>query len=171
MSDSELKQTLLDKGMLAPQEPGVSRAVAFITQDSIGVSEDGVIGLPDDTDIELKPLSELYVEAKSPASDSQQNALMMALEYAIASYDHAHDHGLRDDETIRMLEKLAMKPEVTLSGAGGFVQTYLRLELSLDDYSRGDVRQALRRSQKNAERQSKGGSGRDYLNHIHHVMH
>lgn len=171
MSDSELRQALSDKGLPpAEQQPGVSHAIALLSQDNLAVSEDGVIGLSDETDLELKPLSELYVEAKSPAGDKEQEALMMAIEYAIAFYDHAHEHGLRDDEAIRLLEKLSMKPEVALSGVGGFVQTYLRLELSLGDYSRADVRQALRRIQKTATRHSKGDP-RGYLNHIHHFVH
>lgn len=170
MSDSDLKQQLLDKGLLQPQAPGVSRAIAFLSGDDVGISEAGELALPGDERYALKAIGELYAEAKSPGGENEQMALTMAIEYAIAFFDHHNDHGLRDDETIRILEKLSMKPETALSGFGALIQAYLRLELSLDDYSRADLRQAVRRALRSAQRHSKGDP-RGYLNHIHHVMH
>lgn len=170
MSDSDLKQTLLDKGLLKPQEPGVSRAVAFLSGGDVGISEGSEISLPDNSTHALKEINEVYTEAKSAASDNEITSLCMAIEYAIAYYDHSNDHGLRDDVTIRMLEKLSMKPEMPLTGVGALVQAYLRLELSLEDYSRADVRQAVRKIQRSAQRHSKDGP-RGYLDFIHHFMH
>lgn len=171
MSDPELKQALQDKGFYQPvQERGVSQAVAFFSQQNVGVSELGDLALPDGSSLVLKPLSEVYSEAKSPAGEPEIMALCMAIEYAIAFFDHTHDHGLNDGDTIRVLEKLSMKPELPLSGFGGLVQAYLRLELSLGEYSRADLRQAVRKTLRSAERHTKGDP-RGYLNFIHHVMH
>ncbi len=170
MSDSDLKQTLSEKNLLVPsQQSGVSYAMALLMEKECGLADPNTLSLPDGSQVTLKGLTELYVEAK-PAKDSEIDALAMVMEYAIAHYDHHHDHGLRDAETIKMLDKLSMKPEVALDGVGAVVQAHLRLELSLKDYSRADVRTAVRRIQRSAQRNSKGNE-RGYLNHIHHLMH
>lgn len=171
MSDQELIATLKEKGLtVPPQEAGVSYAMALMMEQNCGLSEEGDLEFPDESEVKLKSLNELYVETKGVSKDDEQMALSMAMEFAIAFYDHTHDHGLNDADTIRMLEKLSMKPENALEGVGGLVQSHLRLELSLGDYSRGDVRQAVRRIQRSAQRQSKEGP-RGYLSYIHHLMH
>lgn len=170
MSDSDLKQLLSEKNLLVPsQQAGVSYAMALLMEKECGFVDNNQLSLPDGSTVALKSLTELYADAK-PAKDAEIDALSMVMEYAIAYYDHENDHSLRDGETIKMLEKLSMKPETALEGVGGLLQAHLRLELSLKDYSRADVRTAVRRIQRSAQRQSKGDE-RGYLNHIHHLMH
>lgn len=171
MPDQILLNTLNEKNLIVPaQEEGVSSAMALMMEQNIGLSEDAELEFPDESTYQLQSLSELYIANKADAKEAEINALCMAVEFAIAFYDHEHDHGLTDDETIAMLEKLSFKPENPQIEVGGLAQSHLRLELSLTPYSRGDVRQAMRRILRSAQRQSKEGP-RGYLNYIHHLMH
>ena len=94
----------------------------------------------------------------------------MTLEYALAKEDHQSGHKLLDSEAIEILERLSMKPEPELQGLGAILQGWLRLELSLQDYSRAELRQALRRCLRSAQREHKKGP-REYLGLIHHHIH
>ncbi|PKL75931.1 MAG: hypothetical protein CVV27_12850 [Candidatus Melainabacteria bacterium HGW-Melainabacteria-1] len=171
MSDPTLKQLLADKGLSAAvQEPGVSHAMGLLLSQEYQLTESGELVLPDESKLTLKPLAELYAEAKPAAKDDEIMALCMAMEYAVAFFDHDHDHGLNDGDVIRVLEKLSLKPETSFEGVGGLLLAHLRLELSLGEYSRADVRQAVRKILRSAQRHSKGDP-RGYLGFIHHLIH
>lgn len=124
--------------------------------------------VPNQEHYTLKTVAEL-VDDKVAAKDAAIDALCTTVEFAIASYDHEHGHSINDSDVAGELEKLAFKPESHLeSPVGQQIEAWLRVELSLGGYSRSDVRTALRRLHRMAK---KYGSGRDYLNHIHHLVH
>jgi hypothetical protein len=124
--------------------------------------------VPNQEHYPLKTIAEL-VDDKAAAKDTAIDALCTTVEFAMASFDHEHGHSISDSDVASELEKLAFKPETRLeSPVGQQIEAWLRVELSLSNYSRSDVRTALRRLHRMAK---KYGSGRDYLNHIHHLVH
>ena len=84
----------------------------------------------------------------------------------IARFD-AMDGRLNDGTVTLALNRLSMSPdEPTEDPLIRRIQFGLRMNLSLNNYSRQEVRQAIRKIGKSAERHSEGGRGRGYLNFI-----
>jgi len=171
MPDQQVLETLRDNGAYTPpEEQDMSRALmALSNRRKFKISPEGVFLLKKNP-LELSALSDLYDES-SKGSEPQIVALCMAIEYAIALLDHDTGHGLKDKEVIAVLEKLGFKPEGTQSGLTQHIQAFLQLELSLDSYSRSDIRQALRRCLRSAQRHHKLDGERGFLNFIHHLIH
>ena len=121
---------------------------------------------------DLKPLRELYVAgADSPSVDPQDERYMplfMAIEGSIAGYYEQEDPGLTDGSVGLALDQLAMDPESPPAGEklAQSIALDLRLCLSLEDYSRQEVRAALRKVRKSVERHSKIDGRRGYLDFI-----
>lgn len=120
---------------------------------------------------DLKPLQELYgPETAQPTAvkltDSRYFEVLYAIEGAIKRlYQDMPD--LTDSSVILVLEKMSAKPEfVDNSPVSRTIHQNLRLQLSMTDYSRNEVRQSIRQVLKSAKRH-KGISGiRGYLDFI-----
>jgi hypothetical protein len=117
----------------------------------------------------LKPLRELYGQGHSGSPDPQDATFMplfLSIEEAIARYDSTQQP-LHDGTVSIALKTLSMDPDETFTDPlVSYVQFALRMLLSLNDYSRQEVRQALRKIGKSVQRHSEGGRGRGYLNFI-----
>ena len=117
----------------------------------------------------LKPLNELYGGGNSGTVDPQNETYMplfLCIEEEIARFD-AMDGRLNDGTVTLALNRLSMSPdEPTEDPLIRRIQFGLRMNLSLNNYSRQEVRQAIRKIGKSAERHSEGGRGRGYLNFI-----
>lgn len=150
-------------------DPAASYVVALLTQQQLSFDADGHLQLQGQP-LSLKPFNELYDE-RSKGSEAQINLLCMAIEFSLAWQDHNAGHSMQDAEVLPAFEKLSMKPEQPLSGLGAQLQAVLQLELSLRGFSRGDLRQAIRRCQRSAQRHHKQDGARGYLGFIHHILH
>ena len=135
------------------------------------VLEDGLITLSSSKGKithKLKPLNELYSNEKPDPTDhkDRQLGLLYAIEGPIKRYFENHPE-LTDGAAIRALEKLAMKPEIVDNDAlVKRISDELRLKLSSSNYSRDEVRQALRKILSSAKRHNDREGRRGYLDFI-----
>ena len=138
---------------------------------SLSISNDGnmvKIGSEQETIIhELKALKDLYAPASGMAkSPDDMLSLLHAIEGALKRYYQEHRE-LTDAAVILTLENLAVKPEY--EGADEVareVVSMLRLQLSTNNYSRDEVRQAIRKILASAQRHNKHSGRRGYLQFI-----
>lgn len=118
----------------------------------------------------LKPLGELYGKGNSVPVEPQSDVFMplfLCIEEEIAKFD-ATERRLTDGEVSLLLNSLGMNPEVPSGDRlAQRVQCALRMTLSLNNYSRQELRQTLRKIGKSVERHTESGRGRGYLNFIH----
>lgn len=172
MSDANLLQTLQTKTAYTPPlEADISHAVTLLTETATELDFDtSSLTLSGGETQALQSLKALYQEQALPREE-RTVALCMAIEYALAQADHQGGHHLQDPEVIKALEQLSLKPETPLADLGARLQTWLRLELSLADGSRAELRQAVRRCLRSAQRHHKIEGPRGYLDFIHHFMH
>ena len=119
----------------------------------------------------LKPLTELYgagggSSATADPQDESYMPLFLGIEEEIARFDTARQR-LKDADVALALRQLSMNPEGTTTDALALaIQNGLRLILSLNDYSRQEVRQAIRKIGKSVDRHSEGGRNRGYVEFI-----
>jgi len=115
----------------------------------------------------LKPLEGLYAKQESRKSaENEMMSLLYQIERAIKGYDMA-DYGLTDSSVIIALEKLSMKPEAPVQDdLLRSITGYLRMFLSIHDYSRSELRQAINRVLRSARRHNKIDGTRGYLDFI-----
>ena len=117
----------------------------------------------------IKTLSELYGPGNSETVDPQSDLFMplfLCIEEGISIFD-AKEGPLTDAQVALALDDLSMNPEKpSASPLVQHIQLALRLTLSLNNYSRQEVRQAIRRIGRSVQRHSEGGRGRGYLNFI-----
>jgi len=116
---------------------------------------------------QLKPVEELYAE-----QESQKNtegvilSLLYQIERAIKEYD-INNYGLTDSSVIMLLEKLSMKPEVPVYGEfPKWITDYIRMFMSMHNFSRSELRQGINRILRSARRHNKLGGIRGYLDFI-----
>jgi hypothetical protein len=120
----------------------------------------------------LKPLKELYAPGTDSPSvdpqDEQYMPLFLEIESQIARYYRQDDPGLTDGSVGLTLDQLSMDPESPPAGdlLARRIALGLRLCLSLNAYSRQEVRAALRKVKKSVDRHSKIDGRRGYLNFI-----
>lgn len=116
----------------------------------------------------LKAIEALYVPDQgrpTPSSEEEHLGLFMAIEGPISRFYQDHP-SLTDRDVIRALEALGQKPEVAYDPLTESIQTSLRLHLSLEDYSRSEVRWALRKILGSVKRHHKIDGVRGYLDFI-----
>lgn len=118
----------------------------------------------------LKTLESLYVSEKEkrlPSNPDEEEylGLLMAIEGAISRYDQDHPD-LTDRAVIRALESLGQKPEVAFDPLTEHIQRSLRLQLSLGDYSRSEVRWGIRKILASVRRHHRIDGVRGYLDFI-----
>lgn len=118
--------------------------------------------------VPLKPLAELYGAGTGKASvdlrDDEFLALLMAIEESIVRHDRGA-RGLTDGTVIGSLDRLCMTPEADVRNdpLALDIQASLRLTLSLNDFSRQDVKHALRKVKQSVNRHNKLSGTRGYL--------
>ena len=118
----------------------------------------------------LKPLAELYGSGTGAGSvnpkDERFMPLMMGIEEEIAR-GYAEQPSLTDGAVALALGQLAASPESPPADPlAKRVNVALRLILSLNDYSRQEVRQALRHVVRSVERHTSLAGRRGYLEFI-----
>jgi hypothetical protein len=135
--------------------------------------EKGLINLVSEAEtisFKLKSLNNLYNE--SVKDDSQEHMLPMlhAIESSIRNFDRDEEK-LTDSRIISILDKLSMKPE-TESGDPllELINFQLRLQLSTSDYSRANVRNAVRKVLKSVKLHNSEGGPRGYIDFIYQVL-
>jgi len=122
------------------------------------------------TEYQLKPLSELYGSGMGGTLDPETKQFMplfIAIEQAIADYSR-NDPSLTDAGVSLALDRMSMKPECEVPD-GDLVwslQLDLRLLLSAMNYSRQEVRGAIRKIAKSVERHTRVDGSRGYLSFI-----
>lgn len=125
----------------------------------------------------LKPLAELYDvglnRATLDGTDEDYEPLLHGIEMEILDIDDETEGELTDDLVLAALAQLATNPEAELpetteteNSVAPRIQMELRMILSLNDYSRHDVIQALERVAKTVEFHAKSQSPRGYLSFI-----
>jgi len=136
--------------------------------------EDGlikIIGKKGEFIYKLKELDELYApeEIISPDIDWDDEyylSLLFSIESAIKRvYDDKPD--LTDASAIYALEKLSLKPEAKEDNIViREINQQLRVQLSMSDYSRTEVKRAIRKIRGSAKRHTKIDGIRGYLDFI-----
>lgn len=122
----------------------------------------------------LKPLAELYDRGNNKPVDPLDDDFM-PLFYAIEEEFVRSDHSAacREDSDVAIaLDLLASGPDGDLrhNVLARRVQLALRLLLSLNNFSRDEVRQALRKIRKSVDRHHREGGRRGYLNFLHEYL-
>ena len=119
----------------------------------------------------LKPLAELYGAGTGLESveltDDRFMPLLMSIEETFVDAFRA-DHSLSDGAVLTALDRLCMTPEADVRNdrLALSVQAGLRLTLSLNDYSRQDVRHALRKVKQSVARHTRLAGTQGYLTFI-----
>jgi hypothetical protein len=122
----------------------------------------------------LKPLVELYAPDSAGATVDPMNPryepLFLAIEEVI-QFTYRYDRGLTDGAVRLALTELTMNPSAeTRDPLAREIQERLRLLLSLNDYSRTDVKGAVRKILKSVERHTKAEGPRGYLEFVRRAM-
>jgi hypothetical protein len=122
----------------------------------------------------LKPLDQLYGEGTGLPSmdgrDRQWLPLLLGIEEPIVEYyqDHA---ALTDAQVLLSLKLLSMNLAAAATDElAREILLRLRLALSINDYSRQDVKMALRKVSQSVERHMKDAGTRGYLTFISHFL-
>ncbi len=161
-------QLLIAATDLRPREAKPLDAKLRVKEDGSGdievITPDGV------RPYTLKPLAELYGAGTGAGSvdpkDERFMPLMMAIEEEVARC-YAEDPSLTDGKVALALSPLAMTPESPQPDPlARRVQVALRLTLSLNDYSRQEVRQGIRHVVRSVERHTRAEGPRGYLQFI-----
>jgi hypothetical protein len=119
-----------------------------------------------------KPLPELYGKGTGFPSVDEFNPvfqpLLEGIEIAIVEYNEEHESDLMDADVDLALDRLTLNPEANVSDCqlALFVQNELRLILSENDYSRDEVKQALRKVLRSVQRHTKIAGVNGYLKFI-----
>lgn len=119
----------------------------------------------------LKPLKDLYGTGNpglpvDPESDTF-GPLFLTIETTIVQ-NYKDDPSISDGTVALALDRLVMGPESDVNDdkLARRIQVDLRMSLSLNNYSRDEVRQALRRIRKSVHFHSQSGGRRGYLEFV-----
>ena len=155
--DQTLQQLVADVGEVDFQDPAAGLIV--------------VQGAKGATTYTLKPLQELYgtgtgAETLDPEA-AEFMPLMLRIEEDIAAA-YQNRPSLTDGQTLLALKQLALGPEADVSSdpLAIRIQGGLRLVLSMNNYSRQDVKMALKKIAKSVERHTRSDGVRGYLTFI-----
>jgi hypothetical protein len=122
----------------------------------------------------LKPMNQLFGQGSGlDCLDDQFLPLLMTIEEAIVLHDGTTD-GLTDGQVALALRSLAMNPEADVPGdpLARCINRALRLFLSFNDYSRQEVKLAIRKILKSVQWHNKESGVRGYLSFIgEHIGH
>ncbi|HUU90268.1 MAG TPA: hypothetical protein VM238_03555 [Phycisphaerae bacterium] len=150
-----------------PERESWESVLEFLDEDSGAIEVDTPDGPQRHV---LKPLGQLFgnghgVSSIDPA-DEVFMPLLLAIEESVLDC-YREDPGLIDGRVSLALSRLAMRPDdPTDEVLYRHIQLRLRLLLSLNDYSRQEVRWALRKIDKSVRRHSRIDGLRGYLDFI-----
>ena len=106
----------------------------------------------------LKPLQELYGK-EGGKSGGANMSLLFAIEQELVNLDRNAEE-LTDAEIAKALSDMSMSPEVASEDLIiQSIQCRLRLLISIDDFSRQEIRQAIRKVAKSVARHENGKRG------------
>ena len=153
-----------------PLKPGDTITTKIIfTDQAAGIVE---IETPDGPRTHaLKALTELYGAGQGAATVDPTSPefmpLFLCIEEGIVRHSRS-DQQLTDAKILLALERLGMRPEADAGGdaLAHCLQLDLRLLLSLDNYSRQEVRAAIRKIAKSVARHTRDGGPYGYLDFI-----
>lgn len=163
------------RSRLAPPASGSSTATVESTIQFVD-DQSGELDIPNDVGgqpaerYRLKPLAELYDRGQGKPVDPVDEGftpLFLAIEEEFARSDGSA--ACREDsDVVIALDLLATAPEgdVRHNVLARRVQLSLRLMLSLSNYSRDEVRQAIRKIRKSVDRHHREGGRRGYLSFL-----
>ena len=119
----------------------------------------------------LKPLRDLYGEGnKTDAVDPEDDVFMplfLAIEEEIARFYKFDNAKLGDGGVALVLSQIGMDPEASAGDPLALqIQMSLRVCLSLNNYSRQEVKAALRKIGKSVDRHTRADGPRGYLDFI-----
>ena len=168
--DQELIDLLLPDPAALPagEYRKVDRTVRFIDDTSAEVELSGPGGPRRHT---LKPLAVLYGAGTGRSTvdpkDPQFEPLLLAIEEEVVRYYEEVDPGLTDGPVLLAYRSLGMNPETEPPDRlGRRLSLAVRLNLSVNNYSRQDVRGALRTLAKSVERHTRAEGRRGYLEFV-----
>jgi hypothetical protein len=119
----------------------------------------------------LKTMPDLYGAGTGKDAvdlrDDEFLSLLMSIEEAIVDYDGPRRQ-LTDGMVLMALDRLSMTPEANVAGdpLAVSIQAGIRLTLSLNDFSRADVKHALRKIKQSFNRHNRLAGTRGYLSFI-----
>jgi hypothetical protein len=163
--DERLTQAVENSTRELANAKGPGRAFKVVDPDR------GVVELPGGGgEYELRPLDDLYGAGVGSASvdpmDERFMPLFLGIEESI-QLAYRRDPALTDGAVQLALNALSMNPSAqTPDPLARAVQFQLRLVLSLNDYSRQDVKGAVRKIAKSVDRHRKSGGPRGYLEFV-----
>lgn len=160
--DDLLENKLRDFGVPVGDETKLDVTIEYL-------DEDGAINLvhgEKKVPYKLKPLKELYGVGHGDSVNVEDDTylpLLLSIEEEIARFDA--QHATTDGPVLLALQTLSMNPEQpSADPLTRGIQVVLRLSLSLNNYSRQEVRQAIRKVEKSVVRHHNGFDG--YLKFI-----
>ena len=144
------------------------RAIEFVNPAGGEIRVDGPGG---PREYALKPLRELYGEGNhAQAVDPESSTFMplfLAIEEEITRFYQTENPRLTDGAVALVLDQLGMDPEaVTSDPLAVRVQMAVRVCLSLNNYSRQEVKSVLRKIGKSVDRHTRADGPRGYLDFI-----
>jgi hypothetical protein len=123
----------------------------------------------------LKPVADLFGAGNRDEPRNPENEhfmpLLLGIEESILTW-YKHDPDLADGRVGLVLSRLAIKPGCDPAGdiLCACVQARLRLILSLNDYSREEVRWALHTIERSVARHTRTDGPQGYLEFINHML-
>lgn len=123
----------------------------------------------------LKPLRELYGSGTGLSSvdprDETFQPLLMAIEEAIVRYTEDTEPSLTDGAALLALKPLGLDPDSEPSDPlARRISLALRLNLSVNNYSRQDVKGCIRQVAKSVERHTRVEGPRGYVTFIRGIL-
>jgi hypothetical protein len=115
----------------------------------------------------LRPLSELYAKDRGEVNikDDEYLPLLYCIESVIVA-KYKDNRTMTDSRALLTIKQLGMDPERPGDSLAEAINMSLRMCLSFHDYSRQEVRQALRQVAKSIERHTAIDGVRGYLDFI-----
>jgi hypothetical protein len=168
--DGDLLSLLKSQDQLFIASPEERKTRLLITDFKSGEIE--IEGKDGPSQYRLKSLAELYGKGVGAASveplDERYLPLFLCIEESIARYYRDDDGSLTDAAVQITLDRLGMSPESDEANdpLAHHIQLDLRLQLSVSDYSRQEVRSAIRKIGKSVARHSRISGVRGYLEFI-----
>jgi hypothetical protein len=167
--DQDLRKLITERADTAGKTAMTVGSSGWLDEITVGTGEKAAT-------YRLRSLPSLYAErADGTTIDPQSEAfrpLLHGIESQIVRYDIGVRARLTDAAVSLSLGKLALSPEGDAGNdvLANRIQIGLRLALSLNNYSRQDVKHALRRVAKAVETHTKKSGPRGYLNLARRVV-
>ncbi|HEY7116700.1 MAG TPA: hypothetical protein VH475_08945 [Tepidisphaeraceae bacterium] len=171
--DERLLQSVEEKSKALANTKGPGRVFNIVDAEKGAIEVAGGEG-GEAAMIELRPLDELCGQGTGAdvvnPMDERFMPLFLGIEEAI-QLAYREDRGLTDGAVQLALNELSMNPSAeTRDGLARRVQLQMRMVLSLNDYSKQEVKGAVRKIAKSVERHRKSGGPRGYLEFVRGML-